>query len=194
MDAYTYLDRTLAKYAGSFDILKPYRACGVEYDAYASYLSQDEKYVLTRKANLWTVRSHEHVLFRIADDLSEEMIEHAETVIKEHMIPDLVCRGERYPEKDHMYSYLTFVFICNHSPSQATSEQLRSYRFTQNFLFTFRGYAEAHLILVDLEKEQVYTNRNARQMKKFFLSTFEEVRRGMAGYEENCGKVIPFPR
>ena len=190
MDATVYLDRTLAKYAGSFDILKPYFACGTEYDAYGHYISQDEKYVLTRKANLWTIRGHEHVLFRIADACTAEMLDEAETAMKEHMIPDLVCRGERYPEKDHMYSYLTFVFICNHSPSQDILERLCSYRFTQNFLFTFRGFAQAHLILVDMEKKQVYTNREAKQMREFFYSTFEEIRRGMAGYEESYGKLI----
>ncbi|MGI6211750.1 MAG: hypothetical protein ACOYJJ_04155 [Anaerovoracaceae bacterium] len=184
METAKYLDRTLAKYAGSFDIERPYRINGKEYAAYGHYISQQEKYVLTRKVNLWKIRGHEHVVFALCDRVTHDDLEEARRAMIEYMEPELVCSGNRYPEKDHMYSYLTFAFICETKPDAETIREIERFRYSRDYLFSFRGRTEAHIICVDMETKSVFTNRAARQMKKFYLSTFREIQLGKPGYEE----------
>ena len=63
MDPSVYLNSILAKYAKRFDIYKDHEMDGKRYAAYAYFSSLGEKYVLVRKAKLWSVKAFEHVFF-----------------------------------------------------------------------------------------------------------------------------------
>lgn len=182
MEAEVYLDRTLAKYAPSYDLTVPFTGGGVSFEAYGHYLTQDEKYVLTRRANLWRVRGHEHIVFRIVDDFADEDIRNAEQWIEAYMEPELVRGGARYPEKDHMVSYLTFVFISRCTPDEAALKTVQGFRLEKDYLFTLRGHSKARMVCVDTEREAVFTNKAGRALKQSFLSTFAEVHKGLKGY------------
>ncbi len=65
MNSADYLNRLLLKYSGTFDIYQPYMIMGREYPAYGYFFSHVEKYVLVRKANMWSADSYEHILLRI---------------------------------------------------------------------------------------------------------------------------------
>lgn len=189
METAEYLDRTLAKYAGTFDIYKPYTVNGKEYPAYGYFFSCSEKYVLVKKANLWSVHSYEHVLFLEADEFTAELLDEIGHVMKDHMEPHLVRRDEKNPEKDHMYSFITVAVICRKRPADEMIRAVKRFRFEKDYMFTLRGHSEGHLICADMETEGVYTNSPARQMKKVYMQTFDDVRKGKAGYAEAFEKV-----
>ena len=81
MEREKYLDRLLTKFSSSFNIYMPYQIDGIEYKAYAYFYTHQEKYVLTKSANLWSADSYEHVLFMDAEVIDEAMIEHAKDII-----------------------------------------------------------------------------------------------------------------
>ena len=64
MDSSAYFERLLRYYEGSFDIARPALLGGSEFSALASFHIRQEKYVLVKKATLWGVDSHEHVLMQ----------------------------------------------------------------------------------------------------------------------------------
>ena len=63
MDIPSYLNIVLARYARSFDVYKEREINGRQYTAYAYFSSLGEKYVLVKKAKLWSVKAFEHVFF-----------------------------------------------------------------------------------------------------------------------------------
>ena len=189
METAVYLDRTLAKYAGSFDIYKPYAINGKEYPAYGYFFSCSEKYVLVKKANLWSVHSYEHVLFLEEQECSMDLLNEIRVVMSEYMEPELVRKGGRYPEKDHFYSYITASVVCRKKPSEDVIKAIRHFRFEQDYMFTLRGHTEGHLIVADMETEGVYTNSAAHAMKKVYKNTFDEVREGRVGYADAFEKA-----
>ncbi len=195
METGQYLDRVLAKYAGSFDIFKDYEIRGNRYSAYGYFFSLGEKYVLTRKAKLWGIRAYEYVLFQETSSLTDVLLHQIVDALTGYIEPVLVRKNGKYPEKDHMYSYLSAVVICRCTPSEEMISRIRKTRFDKGYLFSFRGHSELHLIVVDLEKETVYTNAAAGKMRKLFVKVFEEVRRGEKGYNElyQEGKEDPDP-
>ena len=58
-----YLDKILDRMTFTHNITRNFTADGRTFAAYALYEASSEKYVLSRKANLWKVSESEHVLF-----------------------------------------------------------------------------------------------------------------------------------
>lgn len=184
MKAERYLDRTLAKYSEMYDISQDFNFAGRTFPAYAYFSQTGEKYVLTKKAQLWQIKGFEHVLFVITDKMTADDVSSAKKLMNEHMAPELVCKGEKYPEKDHMVSYLTVVFISKKTPDAKARHDIAHFRYDKGYLFSFRGHVEGRLLCVDMETENVYTNFTGRVLKESFMSTFREVENGLEGYSE----------
>ena len=171
-----YLDRLLERYAHSFDVYRPFTIGGEEYPAYGYFFSLSEKYVVTQKANLWSVRTYEHILFLHEERMNMQTVKKVQDLIENHMEPELVRKEKRYPEKDHMVSYLTVCVLSDRSPDQETRFAVERFRYSKNYLFTVRGHSEGHLICADLEKEQVFCCRPARRMLTTYQQNFSDAR------------------
>lgn len=189
-----YLDRLLAKFGSSFDVYMPYQIHGVEYPAFASHHTHQEKYVLVKEANLWSADSYEYVLFVDTEVIDEAVIETAKDIIKNYFEPELVRKGEKYPAKDHMYSYLTVVIIGNHYSDSKLASKIKRYHFDKGYQFSIRGYSAGRMVAVTMDDEKVVTNRAASKSKKVFKAVFDEVRANKPGFSAICEKqgVTPF--
>ena len=174
MESEQYLDRMLKKYAPTFDIFRPYQLGGREYAAYLRFSSRSEKYVLVKQANLWTADSFEHVLVLSTDACTADTIADVRDAIEQHMEPMMVRNGEKYPPENHMYTYLTAIVLCKEQPAADVLRLIRDYRFVRNYLFTVRGRAEAHLVVVDAVNEQVWANRPAAKSAAVYRDLFGE--------------------
>ena len=189
MDTATYLDRLLAKYAGSFDITRDALVGGQLYPAYGYFFSQGEKYVLTRKANLWSVRAYEYVIFQTEGKLTEDIfrkdiLEGAVRTLTEYIEPHYIRRDGKYPEKDHMVSYLTAVVICEGLPEQGVEALLKKTRFDRGYLLSMRGHSELRVAVVDVSAGKVLTNPAGRQIRRMLKDAYDEACAGARGYSE----------
>ena len=170
-----FLERMLEEYRKSFDIVRDYEIGGITASAYGFFSTISEKYVLSPKANLWSVHGFEHILFLPCDEVTIKDLEDLKELMALHMAPQLVCKGRKYPEKDHMYSYLTVALLCDHTPDNETINCLERFRFEKNYLATIRGYAEGHLVLLDLSSGCAYTNKAAKHLKEYYERIFRGV-------------------
>lgn len=173
MGANEYLDEVLRRYSNSFDLYRDYSIEGEKYPAYGYFFSLGEKYVLKKEASIWAIRAYEHVLFSVVDTLSVDYIKHLYDVMENHMEPTLVRKGQKYPEKDHMISYLTMVVISKNTPDKETIKAIRKFRFDKGYLFNFRGHSEGDFLCACLDTRQVYTNFGAGRLKKMFEDVFK---------------------
>lgn len=194
MDRKAYLDRLLVHYGSTFDIYMPYRINGETYPAYARFFTHGEKYVLSREANMWKADCYEHVLFMESEVIDGGLIESAKRMISGYMEPELVRKGEKYPEPDHMYSYMTVVLIGQRFSEDKLIPQIERYRFDKGYKFHLRGYSVGRLIGVCCDSERVYLSRAVKPSRKMYKSVFKEVREGREGFSELCKKqgVTPF--
>lgn len=183
-----YLDRLLLRYAGTFDIYQPYVIRGREYPAYGYFFSHIEKYVLVREANMWTSDSYEHVIFMEAEQVTEQTIAEADSIIREYMEPVLVRKGQKCPEPNHMYSYLTVVMLSEKAIDAAVVKKVKRYTFEKGYRFNIRGFSQGHLTAVSLEDEKVYTNNAARKGAALFKEVFKEVREGRQGFASHIAE------
>lgn len=181
-----YLDRLLLRYAGTFNIYMPYKIHGKEYPAYGYFFSSVEKYVLVREANMWTTNSHEHILFMTVDEVSEDTLQEIRSLLENYMEPKLVRNDNKYPDKNHMYSYLTIAVLSEKSLDKTLVKKVRKFKFEKGYLFNFRGFSQSRLVCASMEDEQVVSNYHARQLKKMFKETFSDVRAGKKTFSRQC--------
>ena len=168
IDKEAYIQKLLEEYSKSFDITNDYEIGQVKARAYGYYSTVSEKYVLSPKANLWSILGFEHILFIEKDILTRQDIEEARLLMEEHMEPELVCKGRKYPEKDHMYSYLTVAFICDRTPDAEVINDIKKFKYEKNYLFTIRGHVEGHMVMIDLSTGKVTACKAAKHLSSFY--------------------------
>lgn len=172
MGASYYLEEVLRRYSSSFDLFRDYSIEGEKYPAYGYFFSLGEKYVLKKEATLWSIRAYEHVLFSEVDTITTDYIKHLYDVMDNHVEPELVRKGQKYPEKDHMVSYLTMVVISKNTPDEETIKAIRKFHFDKGYLLNFRGHSEGGLLCACLDSRNIYTNRSAKRLYKMFDDVF----------------------
>ena len=185
-----YLDKILDRMTSTHNITRNFTADGRTFAAYALYEASSEKYVLSRKANLWKVSESEHVLFMTLPENAdpgtdpgansdadsganpgaspEALFEETGRLISDYMEPVLSRGNEKYPPKDHMRTFLTAVLVLERFPGPELIRKVRRYRFDKSYLFSLRGFSQGRIIVVDLPSKKVYTSPAAKDVAAFF--------------------------
>lgn len=179
-----YLDQLLLCYSGSFDIYQPYVINGREYPAYGYFFSCVEKYLLVREINMWSTRSYEHILFMETESVDEALLAEAESVIRDYMEPVLVRKNEKYPEPNHMYSFLNVVIISSKPVPGQLVKEIRRFRYDRGYKFNFRGYSLGTVMCVSIEDRKYISNRHGKIHEKTFLKVFDSVEEGREGFSK----------
>jgi len=172
MVAKEYFEQLLCRYQANFDITKDYTIGSKTYPAYAWFFSFGEKYVLKKEAQLWAIRAYEHVFFLIVDEVTQEVLEDIRNSIEEQVEPNLVRKGEKYPEKDHMCSYMTFVIISNKTPSADMQKAIKKFHYDRGYLFNFRGHSEGRVACACMDSQKVFTNYSGKELKELLTNIF----------------------
>lgn len=160
------LNRVLAAHEAYYDIRRDYRFEGKWFPAFAEFHTYGEKYVLTKRAKLWEVNTHDFMFFELADKLDEDALSDAVNFITTKAIRKVD------PSPNHMSSALTLVIIANQCTNEAF-KQAKSTRFRKIFYLGFRGWTDLRLAVVDLSREsgkEVVTNAAGKQLKDALVS------------------------
>lgn len=160
------LNKLLQSYRRSFDVTEDFKVGDVSYDAYAKFNVTGTKYVLIKKAELWRAHCFEHTFFLKSDSLSVDTLNTFAKQVTEIIEPVFVREGARYPVPDHMYTYVTGIFISESAVTDEVRKFIRKYHYLKNYLLSVRGYCESRIVLFDLESGKVYGNPAARLLIK----------------------------
>ncbi len=183
-----YLDRLLARYAGTFDVYVPYKIGNFEFPAYGYFFSHVEKFVLTRNTNMWSSDSYEHIFFMPKKCFTVEDISDVKALMLDYVEPKLVRKGEELPPPNHMYSYMSVILISETIPDKSVVKAVKKLSFDKGYQMNMRGYSQIQICLVSLEDEKVYHNFASSKKKKILKGVFKEVREGKIGFKALCEK------
>ncbi len=188
MNTATYLDRLLLKYSNTFNIYKPFYISGKQFPAYGYFFSHNEKYVLVKEANMWSADSYEHILFWEEDEITLEHIKQAEELIRNEMECDLVRKGEKLPEKNHMSSLLTIILLGQKPLCKQVAKRIGRFRFDKGYQFNLRGYTRGRIVALTMDDQGVTVSPDIRNSIKMFKEVFKEVEEGRDGFTAVCEK------
>ena len=172
MESKKYLDNILELYKNSFDITRSYDFDGNNFSAYGYFNSKSEKYVLVKEVNLWEVNSFEHIFFIEVDNLTEDTFKTYEKLLKEELESRFIRNGNKYPEKNHMTSFLSLVFISSSPINENLIKKIEKFSFEKTYLFSIRGFLTTKVIVVDLKNKKVYYNKPAKDLKEVYEKSF----------------------
>lgn len=170
------LDRILDTYSQSFDITKEYAVGSTVYDAYGYCNITNSKYVLVKKAELWRALCFEHVFFRKTSSLTASDIDTFLKHTAQYIEPVLVRKGRKHTEKDHMYSYITGIFICENGISAEIARLIKKKKFHKNYMLSICGFCELRLLAVDLKNGRIIGNSAARDLVKDYKKYLSDIK------------------
>ena len=127
--------------------------------ARCDYFEHSEKYVLSRKAELWSADAEE---FLYLYDVPHLTVEAYEACMK-HTTEDGMGRMNIGP--GHMYSYLTAVIVSDQADEEAV-KALKKSRLHKSFHFSFHGWMDYRAALVIGNGGGITTNGAGRCMTK----------------------------
>lgn len=159
-------EKLITSYEDSYDVEQPCDINGDIYDAHAAFSVTSARYVLVKKAELWRANCFEHAFFRVTQELDAADIKKFCTQVDTYIEPQLVRGGQRWPQKDHMYTYMTGIFICEHKVSDEVKKAVKKFSYVKNYKLTIRGYSEVRLLVFDMESKRVFGNRAAKDLVK----------------------------
>lgn len=166
MTTQQFFKKILKFHESSYDISKPFCINNSIYDAYASFNVKNSKYLLSKKAEIWRADCFEHVFFYCTNNLQESDIKMFESNIKNWIEPNLIKEGCKYPDKNHMYTYLTLIIISTGETKKEILDTLKKFKYVKNYCFGIRGYCETRILLFDLTTEKIIGNRSAKNIIK----------------------------
>lgn len=159
------LERLIRSYEAYFDI-ETYGDAGKDgmpLAAHCRFSVHSSKYVLVKKAQLWAADCYEYVYIFSVPQMDKELYEK--------------CRDYAYeegmkliePKPDHMYSYITAIFLCDTCTPQA-EKALRKCRIYKSFHFSLYGWMDFHTALLICSENRFRTNSSGRGNAKLMKS------------------------
>lgn len=141
--------------------------------AVCEFYEHSEKYVLSRKAQLWNADCEEFIyLFDVAHLTLEEYER-----CKKYAYTDGMARANIGP--GHMYTYITPIFISD-SCDKAAIKALKRCRIYKSFRFSLHGWMDFHNAVYEVSTNKIYTNSSGKCVGKILKKVlFQKKRRGV---------------
>lgn len=158
------VDKILKSYEVYYDV-KRCRNESLPLEATCELHIYNEKYVLSRKAQLWSTNTNEYVYIFKMDTLTKDLF--------------LKCKNFAYekgmelihPKPGHMYSYITAIFIYDFSDRE-TEKLIKKCKICKNFKFSLHGWMNLHIACINPNKNKIYSNKSGKVTSRFLKELF----------------------
>lgn len=127
--------------------------------ALCEFFEHSEKYVLSTRAELWSADCEEFLYLFNVEHLTTDIFNQCMDYVK----TDGMERANIGP--GHMYTYITPVFICD-SCEEDAKKALKKCRIYKSFHFSFHGWMEFHVAMLDVTTNTISTNRAGKCVEK----------------------------
>lgn len=151
-------ERLLSVYKRSYNIYPEQEMPGLT--ARCEYFEENEKYVISRKAQLWAANREEFLYLISVDHLTADLYKE----LMDRVMADGMDRLHIGP--GHMSSYITAVIVCDTRDAEAAAA-LKKSRAHKSFQFSLQGWMDYRAVLICTENGEIVTNAAARQEAKY---------------------------
>ena len=154
----TAVEKLLKSYKAYYNII-PFDEDHRPLTAICEYYETSQKYVLSRKAELWSENSEEFLFLFQMDRLTLPEYEkcrdyaHEEGMKRAHIGPG------------HMYTYITPVFVCNECDADAL-KALKKTRIYKSFRFSFHGWMDFHAAVLEVAHDRISSNTGGKPVER----------------------------
>lgn len=159
------VEKLLQSYEAYFNITR-FDEEQLPLTARCDFFEHSEKYVISRKAELWTSDSEEFVYVYNMPRLTLELFERCKSRAYED------GSGRMNIGPGHMYTFITAVFLCDTCDADAV-RALKKSRIYKSFHFSLHGWLDYHNAVVCFDEggriESNYAGRSTAKILKKIL-------------------------
>lgn len=162
-----YIDLILNNISDSFDIYHNYWFKDRKFVVYAYNYDKKNKFDTAKNAKLWDSKSYEHLFFINCDDLNLEKFKELYQFIIDSIEPHFVRADKRWPQKNHMCSYISFIIITKNPITYEVSQLIKKSNFKKNYLFGARGFSNVRIAVITPSSKEVTVNKYGAKIGNF---------------------------
>lgn len=139
--------------------------------AVCDFFERSEKYVLSRKAELWSANCEEFIYLWSVEHLTLELFEKIRDFTKEKGF------GRANIGPGHMYTYITPIILCD-TCDDAAKKAVKKCRIYKSFRFSLHGWVDFHIAVFEAAGGSISTNRSGKCVEKILKKIlFQKKRR-----------------
>ncbi len=150
------IEHILGSYSYYYDIN---RINDDELIASMTFHSSGEKYILTKKATLWSENNHEYVFLYFGDILTTDKLDSAITYSLKEALKQI------NPDKNHRCSSVTTILIYN-TVEESAVRNVKRYSYHKSFKFMFNGWMEHRIAVVSYEDKSIISSKRCKDVRK----------------------------
>ena len=158
------IDKILKSYEVYYDVEKCENK-SLPLVATCEFHVHNEKYVLSKKAQLWSSDANEYIYIFKTDTLTKNMF--------------VQCRDYAYdegmrvinPKPGHMYSYISTIFVYD-TCDKETENLIKKCKISKNFKFSFHGWMDFHIACINTTENKIYSNKSGKVTSDFLEELF----------------------
>lgn len=165
MDYRVYFEALQRRYEKYFDVEKNINILDMDIDMFAKFSSLNAKTFLTKNDVIDSYSTNEYCFIKKFDKISKQDVLHFIEFLKR--AADVFVK----PGRNHMSTYVTGVFVCNCNISDEIKLFIKKFKYSRVYKFYLHGWSDLRLVLVNLQNEDIVTNRAAYNVKKVYSFT-----------------------
>ena len=159
MNTVDCLTHIKSKLHNSFDFKETNIFPYLNVELFAEQKIVSEKYLFTKKFNIYQTQNHELIfVYKPTTPLSTESITYYTDIFKQYISKDI-----KIP-KNHMSTIVTLVIITEEDISPEVIKKTEKVKYHKDFMLTLKGWSDLAIILIDLKKELVYSNKFGQKL------------------------------
>lgn len=157
----TYINLLRSKFERHFHIKTDVEVLGNKIDMLAKYVNISGRTFLTKHDVIDRCENFEYCYIKRYDTISRGDAAAYGQFLKK--IADEVVE----PGRDHMSTYITGIIISNNISDEVRNE-VEKFSYSKAYSFYLKGWCDVRLICIDLDANEVITNRAGRKVKKVY--------------------------
>ena len=158
-DRSVILERLFNSYKAWYDVSPGDMGTGLPLKAFCLHRSRSEKFVLSKKVKLWAVEVNDFLYLFSMPRLEKNQAEDCVSFSIKEALPRVK------PHKEHMYSFITTVFVADEAEQDAL-KFISRYRFNKSYKLGFYGSSPLKTAALDIERGKIVTNDMGRNLRK----------------------------
>lgn len=161
------IERLLNAFTAWYNVSPGDLDSGLPLKALCEHNSRSEKYAMSKKAKLWAVEINDFLYLFSMPVLGISQMEECIAFSIENALPRVK------PHKEHMYSFITTIFIADEADDEALKAISRR-KFNKSYRWGFYGTSPLKTAAFDIKRETVATNNMGRNLCKQIKSICKE--------------------
>lgn len=164
MNSLEYKSKLKDSLEAYFDVSLDKELINNKFDIYANFNSRNAKYMLSKKAEIYAYKSNEYVFYK---NINQSIHKGFSREIKEYILNN--TNELLQLDKEHMSSIINVIFTISGGLTEEIIKEIKSFKLFKNFNFGFNGWMNTRLIVIDLNTNEIYTNKFGKKDGKKFL-------------------------